>query len=1471
MKRTKFIIATILVACSLQLWTTYAQIPDIYKPNAAIQEKYDKIINEIFVEIQSKTQIGQPIATSVFAELYTLFDDIIPHLPNTYSFNIIYQQCLSLSQTLSTTYNLNTLANFMDNCYKPFIRTVENINKDYTINANWTIAPVTWPAPLSVTLDARASTDPSNQTIPSDNFFRYYRDTAGVDRTIGRWNVLNYTFNEAGNYTVHLTVRSSNHTSQWVVDGSRIFSVDVAPRAANIVAFANGQRLSTTERIKFWLQEGQRGIVLDWSATTARGWRILTSHRRDVQWPNGFSATRQGQWVPWTLRSIFPDQWEYRITLTVFDNQNNQLAETFSVAISDPVAIIKQNPEVGNTSVEFTFDGSTSYSITSRLRLFTREIIDGQGNRIDTYQWKSIRRKFARPGNYTVNLTVVDEQWQENRETKQILVESTPPVAQFLSTPSPELLYPSEFLLNASVSSDIDVDNGFDELSYDRSFSDPTTEIIESINNGERVRLQFNQIWQHTVTLTVTDQYGKTSTIAKNFNIQSTLRPQILANPTTTSRGSQTTFVVQTNKNVLWYERDFGDGNKRVIQERNTTHVYQQVWVYTVKLKVRNGQEENEVTKQVFIGEKDSPIPWYVVENPSINLTMIQNDVCIDEVDWEQKEVPAYRMDRYKEVKINANESVNVWWEKRWLRMFFQPRNDQIFRSQWWNFTYRFNELWCHFVDLTVEDEVVGKRSSVKIWFNIVNALPTIDNLILTFPQFWNSYGIGFQQAGATPQDIFITDFDPLIVRVSATNARDMDWNIAYFQRYYYEKDNPSRILATKISPGDMPTTFFSVPKTPGEFMFGVRIFDNDGWSQRSESIIGNWPVVFFPPDTNRPDIPMVVLRVDKTAVDIGEEITFDIIGRVLSDRPDFEQERVIQIDFDGDGEWDITTKSDRVTYAYTKPSESWFTPRASIVYRGYRWVAQWENIIVRNALRPRLLFNSSDTLMLVRDVSLWDITTQTICMDARFCNDNTYTRTEQDLWFTFNYPEIGRYVVNMEVFDQNANNATQRRPITLEENNDTLDIVSIPAADTINEIPEIFVGKNLDNAVLFYIKYNNPNGVCYVDANISRDSTNEWNPEQNKDFLCNQIHLEEYGSQYQSITWRVYYEEEGNLKTQDFLVSFLDFELELDEKTLQIIKRVDTILETIDRDVPANQYLIDQLIALKESVLDKNDVRAIVVSIDNTLNNQELVLSENEQTNIANIINSFEDRAVTAALWGTEYEQAKWEILSILPPQLRSEIQTLFDAFENIVGTAERTVQEKQKDALQEIVVKIGQSTAEDSSNIQADQIDSADMEMIVIPNICIITELYNIPTENCDYGDKESSMVTTIPDQVNDQISGSWWLAWWIKILLIILGVLVFGFIGLVVLFAFKAKMREKEGDQEDEDEYIVPQDVVQPPVNETNNQPDEQENAQSEEVSKQPDQQETSQDETQQTQEEPENTNQTNQEDQNNKEQQ
>jgi len=57
-------------------------------------------------------------------------------------------------------------------------------------------------------------------------------------------------------------------------------------------------------------------------------------------------------------------------------------------------------------------------------------------------------------------------------------------------------------------------------------------------------------------------------------------------------------------------------------------------------------------------------------------------------------------------------------------------------------------------------------------------------------------------------------------------------------------------------------------------------------------------------------------------SAEVGDEITFDVVSKIISDRPDFVKERTIYYDFDGDGTRDLITKQDRVTYAYDKPSD---------------------------------------------------------------------------------------------------------------------------------------------------------------------------------------------------------------------------------------------------------------------------------------------------------------------------------------------------------------------------------------------------------------------------------------------------------------------------------------------------------------------------------------------------------------------
>jgi PKD repeat protein len=1122
----------------------------------------------------------------------------------------------------------------MDNCYKPLSQILTRINTHFTVKANSSTNPKNGSAPLNVTFDARASLDPSNETIPSDNYFRYYRDTNWEDRSIGIWPVVNHTFEEPWNYLVHLTVRSSNKTSDWIFDGKKTTSIDVKPKAAVISVFANSKRLKTFEKIKFGTQEWLKWIVLDWSATIAIWWRQILSHSREITSSDWFNFTKQGEWLPGIVKIILPKEWEYKVTLKTYDNESNNISEQYFILISDPVAIIKQSPEQWNTSNTFSFDSNASYSVISKLRLFTREIFNNNGDKIETIQGKSIKHQFKQPWSYTVKLTVEDELGQTNLDTTQVYVDSSEPISQFSIKASEVRQHPSKFVLDASLSSDPDVENWFDELNYSWSFSNPNfSKIVNTEQNNKLVEVSFDSIWEHKIKLTTKDKFGKISETEKTIEIKSTLRPEIFIAPKATTWWNSVNFIVQSNEEIVNYSRDFWDWETISTQTNRVSHVYKSVWIYKVTLKVSGTNwMENTITDNVFIWDKNSPIAAFKVLNNQQEI-LKQNEECAEIIDGQIKKHPAYKIERYQNFTIDPKESVNIKWENNNLSFYFQPRNWEIFKNT--NFKSNFNELWCQFIDFTLEDTSMWINDKVRIRFKVYNALPTISNIILFFPQYWNEMWVGFNENHV--RDIFNTEFDPLIVKVQAMEPKDPDGFVSYFKRYYYYKDDPSRPLETKITPGDIPYTFFSLPKIPWEFMFGVTLYDSDDWVNPSEKVIWNWPIVFFPPDTKRPDIPLVTLKANKTTVEVGDEIIFDVVSKIISDRSDFVQERTIYYDFDWNGERDLITKKDRVKHTYTQPSDIWYIPKAAVTYRWYKWVAQWWNIIVKKWLKPRILFENAGKFVLFRDVSLWEIEKSSTCLSFVDCKreNEWFLLDTKDLQvYNFEYPEYSKYFVSIDIEDKYANQANTKQTLILtwietsswEYINYTWDfkLLTIPSYQTDEDwLIEILVGKNLNNSVAFYVLFDDPeeNKECYIDLDIS--------DENEKDFYCNQAFLQKFDPKYENTIWKLYYQVWDQLLSKELKISFIDFSIELDEKTQAIYEKTTKLInKTKDEKLKA------LLINLQKWIINPTEIQSNIVAIQDYLLNEDISnITDQEKEDAQWIINELGD-STTISAW---------------------------------------------------------------------------------------------------------------------------------------------------------------------------------------------------------------------------------------------
>jgi len=57
-------------------------------------------------------------------------------------------------------------------------------------------------------------------------------------------------------------------------------------------------------------------------------------------------------------------------------------------------------------------------------------------------------------------------------------------------------------------------------------------------------------------------------------------------------------------------------------------------------------------------------------------------------------------------------------------------------------------------------------------------------------------------------------------------------------------------------------------------------------------------------------------------------------------------------------------------------------------LYRGYRGVSNGGKIIVKNGLKPKLLYDAFDKLVIFKDISVGDIEQKKFCLDIKACTE---------------------------------------------------------------------------------------------------------------------------------------------------------------------------------------------------------------------------------------------------------------------------------------------------------------------------------------------------------------------------------------------------------------------------------------------------------------------------------------------------
>ncbi len=1393
-------------------------VPAYYYANYKFIDDWTQIW-DIFRTIQARRDVGFEVDSSMFSDLYIHFANSFPHLTPYYK--TTYEKCLLLADDLRKKYSYSSMEALMWNsCYKRLQSAASDIHSSYTVHPTYKINPSNWMAPLTVTFDARGSSDPSSETIPRDNFFRYYRDENGVDTPIWEWQVITYTFEEAGKFIVHLVVRSSN-VNDWILDGEQDIEINVTPKAANIVVYANTRRMTKNSPIKIWTSEWEKWVIFDWSATRPRENRKILSHtwtiKNDKSW---FSYAESNSWAPSYMKPvILKDNWKYKVTLTTKDNENNTVSESFEIYVSDPVSIVRQTPSIWNTSTVMTFDGSASYSIRSRLSSYVREIFDEDWEKIQMDQWKKINKIFMKPWNYLVRLVVTaSSDALQNEDIKEVFIDSTTPTPQFTVTPTSKRKYPSEFTLDASNSTDIDVVNWVDSLEYDRRFSTEDYRIVSSEDDNRRIVVQFDDVGKHTIKLKVTDQYWKYSMISKTLDIKSTLRPEIEAIPGAITRWKEMKFKATVNQadTISTYIWNFGDWTTKDSQyATDVTHVYWQRGVYPVTLTVydKDWKNSNTVTERVFIWETEFPIAAYRVKNSKWFFIQASEECQIEGSDVPQL---AYPIDRYASFTINPSISVNTQGNSKWLTYVFEPEslvwsNKATIQS---TLTYKFSQVGCHYVDLAVQDSNIWKQDKTRIWFKVKNARPKVKNVTLTFPQYWdNSAPIGFSNTNSTTnQTMFDCTWSSsnITIKVTAVDATDSDWTISRLRFYYYNTDDPSRILDSKETWINNPYVYFSLPRIGWEYKFWVMIYDNDDWMIDTEEYLWSNPSIYLP-SCNDSETPTVTLRASSQNIEIWDTVTFSVVSRIVSSNQDFDTDRTFYYDFTWDGKRDLVTKKDKVDYTFMEAYEGWVKPRAAVEYRWKLWTSDWPNpivIYVRNGIKPILLYNSIGNTVIFRDLSIWIFQQRQLCFEVNECKlwNTKYQKTHivtvtkelenASVWpstvitendsFLQKYPDYWAHNVSIYLKNRYWIEVSTWFVVKTSNNSENwriapgINMITIPETTFNNTNPEIFLSRVMNNTVLMYIN-NDTWWECYVDMDTAKDSDWDGKPDNDVDITCNKMAKIVYQPTYDSAIWRIYFTNNWQLTFKNFYVQFEWYILELDDEKLVIYKDITTLMNWIEDSSIENTNLKNSLNVLRTNLNDITVVTPTVISINEQIEAWWIKLSQKQKDLLDSILDNLSNPDTVISVWMSEYEISKMEILALVPKNsnIRWEVEESFAEFEEL------SLPEERVNVLTNLMDNI----------VSNWNLDPGDISSVIQPNFCSIVEYYNLTsyTDICNLNPNDN--FKPAPNVPN---ASKGWLKTWMKILIFVLVGWLLAMWWIILFFSIKAKLGSSDEDE-------------------------------------------------------------------------
>lgn len=776
--------------------------------------------------------------------------------------------------------------------------------------------PATGNSPLTSTLMVTGIKDPSGVQVPDENVVWAVRVAGGGYKVIGRGRSISNKFYDQGVNSVFVAILSSSKNRAGYTDVMPFkgqVEVQVLERRANVYLYVNGVNLSEADEIKLNPTDASKGVIIDATATTVPAGVSITR----TSWNFGNGVTKLYDGAPKIERQPYASQNTYQVSLRLFTNRGETVDKRFSVVVRDPIAAITVDKTQGMVGEEFKFKTRSTY--TNNGYTYVWEIRDPEtGAVIYQTQGLSATYKFRKSGNFPVRLRTISPDNKEDVDSKTITIDSREPISKFTAKKSSQEM-PDTYVFDASSSYDPDTSGG--SLRFEWSVDGDPVTLNNPVRNGAVGTYRFTSIGDHRVGLSITNKDGKVATQESKLTVDSLLSVRLQVSPQIIHRAQQVSIVADAPHAEV-FDWDFGDGAKETTYKGQTTHTYQKSGTYPVSLTVRNNSDpiptSNTIRRSVYVVDTDQP--FALTEASRDGDPILPTQGACDGKD-------AVVTDRVKATKFSAGNSINTDGKASGLSYFWQVGNDKTSTQR--DLSYKFDELGCTTVKLTAKSDVTGKSSTQETLVRVDNAAPTLTNIDV---------------------QVLDLDADPIVVKLTAQNAKDPDGAIASYTWYYYTDDDsePQGFRVTTL-----PTVTYVLPKVAGKYWFGLVMEDTNGAKANSEEISSErYSTPTLAADANLMT-PVVKLAVSKDSPLVGDQVKFtatvrNVISQDISSKGNIE----FKWDFDGDGFYDKQTTDPSVEYAYGLPGQ--FAAKVKVSYRGVS-TTQSARVTVSNVLRPRL------------------------------------------------------------------------------------------------------------------------------------------------------------------------------------------------------------------------------------------------------------------------------------------------------------------------------------------------------------------------------------------------------------------------------------------------------------------------------------------------------------------------------------